>query len=132
VSGTRVKLDTSTAIRILNSDATVLTHLGRERRVGIPSVVAGELLFGALNSRRGPANVARCQRLIQGGLLFAVDLGVADEYARLRLALKQLGKPIPGNDLWIAATCLHHGLALATSDARFAHCPGLVTEDWTI
>jgi tRNA(fMet)-specific endonuclease VapC len=132
VSEIRVALDTSTAVRILNSDATVLARFSLERRVGIPTVVAGELLFGAFNSNLGRANVARYRRLILGGLLLPVDLDVADEYARLRLALKRLGKPIPVNDCWIAATCLHHGVVLATSDAHFSHCPGLVTEDWTI
>jgi len=50
--------------------------------------------------------------------------------AEIKLALKQVGKPIPQNDLWIAATCRRHGLTLATSDAHFGHCPGLAVEDW--
>jgi tRNA(fMet)-specific endonuclease VapC len=59
-----------------------------------------------------------------------VTFETARRYAELRLALKRAGRPIPSNDLWIAATCLRHGLVLVTADAHFTHCPGLVVENW--
>jgi predicted nucleic acid-binding protein len=51
----------------------------------------------------------------------------ATTYARLRIALKKLAKPIPENDLWIAAVAAEHGLPLATRDAHFSVVPGLTT-----
>ncbi|WP_404827043.1 PIN domain-containing protein [Desulfuromonas versatilis] len=36
------------------------------------------------------------------------------------------GRPIPSNDLWIAAATLRHGLALATLDEHFRHIDGLL------
>jgi tRNA(fMet)-specific endonuclease VapC len=44
----------------------------------------------------------------------------AEVYARIRFELKQAGRPIPENDIWIAAICLEHGLPLATHDQHFA------------
>ena len=40
-------------------------------------------------------------------------------YARIRLALKEKGKPIPENDLWIAALCVEHHVRLAAVDSHF-------------
>jgi len=38
---------------------------------------------------------------------------------RLRLGLKEKGKPIPENDLWIAALCIEHQVKLAAVDGHF-------------
>lgn len=40
----------------------------------------------------------------------ALDITAATAiiYARLRLRLRKKGKPIPENDLWIAALCMEH------------------------
>lgn len=45
----------------------------------------------------------------------------AEVYAGVRLQLKQAGRPIPENDVWIAALCIQHGVPLGTSDDHFAH-----------
>ena len=34
--------------------------------------------------------------------------------------LKQKGKPVPENDIWIAAICMQHRIPLGTADAHFA------------
>ena len=49
----------------------------------------------------------------------------AEVYADVRLRLKQAGKPIPENDVWIASLCVQHGVPLATSDEHFDHVDGL-------
>ncbi len=54
-----------------------------------------------------------------------VTATTAEVYARLRLDLKQKGKPIPENDLWIAALCVEHHVPLAASDAHFDAVDGL-------
>ncbi len=52
----------------------------------------------------------------------------ADIYAGLRRS----GQPIGDADILIAATALHHGLALATANiAHFSRIPNLTLEDWT-
>lgn len=40
--------------------------------------------------------------------------------------LRQKGRPIPSNDLWLAASALQHGLALATFDDHFSHINGIL------
>ena len=49
----------------------------------------------------------------------------ATVYARLRLGLKEKGKPIPENDLRIAALCVEHHVPLVTLDRHFDAVDGL-------
>jgi len=46
-------------------------------------------------------------------------------YARIRVRLREKGKPIPENDLWIAAACIEHRLPLAALDSHFDVVEGL-------
>ena len=39
--------------------------------------------------------------------------------------LKQIGKPVPTNDIWIAASAMQYGRTLATLDSHFSHITGL-------
>jgi predicted nucleic acid-binding protein len=57
--------------------------------------------------------------------LFRADFGlielgqtVAAEYGRLRAATEALGRPVPSNDLWIAASATANGLPLVTLNRR--------------
>jgi tRNA(fMet)-specific endonuclease VapC len=130
MNGSRVALDTNITIAILNREAQAMAAYRSAGRICLPSVVIGELLFGAVNSGMGAANLARYRQFIAAAELLPVDLAVSEQYAQLRLLLSRAGTPIPNNDLWIAATCLAHDLVLVTRDAHFSRCPGLATKDW--
>ncbi len=47
------------------------------------------------------------------------DEQTTEYYAKIWSDLSRKGKPIPTNDVWIAAICLQHNLVLATRDAHF-------------
>jgi len=130
MTGVRVALDTVTAIRVLNGEPSVSNRLTAERIFGLPVTVVGELFFGALNSARAVLNCARYGEFVETAIVIETTAEIARRYAELRVALKGVGRPIPQNDMWVAATCLHHGLVLVTSDEHFAACPGLLIEDW--
>lgn len=49
----------------------------------------------------------------------AIDEAVGDEMARLRVALKAVGRAMKVMDAWIAATAMAHGAAVCTQDADF-------------
>ena len=56
---------------------------------------------------------------------FRVDEGTAEAYADVRDELKRSGRPIPGNDLWIAALARQHALPLLSRDRHFDFVPGI-------
>ena len=53
------------------------------------------------------------------------DLETADYYALVVKTLKAKGRPIPTNDIWIAANAMRHGLALYSFDNHFEEIEGL-------
>ncbi len=125
-----VALDTSVAVRFFNGDKAVVAHVLALPTVILPTIVIGELLFGAENSSRSLKNLPRYLEFIQ--ICETVPLGreTAGVYARTRLLLKQKGRPIPMNDVWIAAQCLEHSWLLVTDDSDFGYVDGLMLEKW--
>ncbi len=57
-------------------------------------------------------------------LLFATD-ATAEIFAGVKDSLKRRGKPLPINDMWIAAHALDAAASLITFDAHFDHVEGL-------
>jgi tRNA(fMet)-specific endonuclease VapC len=112
-------LDTNVAIRILNQavDLEARRAIGFEAFLSL--TVVGELSFGAEKSRQPEINRSRIDRLIALCPLVPHDLGTAHRYGKVKAALEQKGRPIPENDLWIAACALQHDLILATLDGHF-------------
>jgi tRNA(fMet)-specific endonuclease VapC len=131
MSGVSFALDTTAAIQLLNAVEPLPSRVAQQQAMALPLAVAAELLMGALNSQRQAYNLQRHQELIDSSVVLNPDLDTALEYARLHAAVRQAGRPIPHNDIWIAATCLQHGLILITADRHFDYCPNLVTEDWS-
>ncbi len=110
---------------------------GREEEAFFLSVVtASELLHGVHRARdRGIR--ARRSAFVEGVLgsfpLLPIEIATARMHAQLWADLVAQGRPIGAHDLWIAASCLSHGLTLVTSNLReFGRVPGLEVEDWSV
>lgn len=124
-SGAKVALDTDVAIAILNEARGAWKRIQNFDEIYLPVPAVGELRFGALNSGRSEENLRRIDFFLERCRILDVRLSTADAYARVRLALKKKGRPIPENDMWIAALCVEHGLPLATYDEHFDEVGGL-------
>jgi tRNA(fMet)-specific endonuclease VapC len=125
-----IALDTSIAVRFLNGDAAITAGVLAIPEIILPIVVVGELLFGAENSTRPLQNLPRYLEFISTCVVVPLGRGTALSYAQVRLALKRKGRPIPMNDVWIAAQCLENGWVLVTGDQDFDNVDGLILEHW--
>ena len=125
-----IALDTSSAIRFLNGDATLRNKLLALPEVILPMVAVGELLFGAENSSRSLKNLPLYLEFISTCTVVSLGRNTATIYAQTKLALKRKGRPIPTNDLWIAAQCIEHSWILVTEDTDFDYVDGLRLERW--
>ena len=125
-----ILLDTSVAIALLSGDATVTERLLQAREVYLPIIALGERYLGALKSQRMNENVARIDELASGVGLRGCDMETARGYAAIKNRLRIQGKPIPENDVRIAAIARQHGLTLVTRDAHFAVVEDLSSETW--
>lgn len=58
--------------------------------------------------------------------VLAIGADTAEYYARVFRSLRLKGRPIPTNDLWVAAVALEHGYAVYTRDEHFQEIDGLI------
>lgn len=123
-------LDTNVVVALFGGDPGVGSKVGAAAEIFLPVVALGELFFGAANSGRPEANTARSDDFSAACTLVRVDAGTARVYGRVKRELRRKGKPIPENDLWIAASALQHSLMLVTRDRHFGNVDGLATEAW--
>jgi tRNA(fMet)-specific endonuclease VapC len=96
----------------------------------MPWVVLGELCFGAQRAVRPQEALARVRAFLKTVALLLPDESTAEHYGDIKADLARLGKPIPDNDLWIAALARQYDLPLATRDVHFVQVPGLQTLAW--
>ena len=98
-------------------------------------VTASELLHGVHRAEE-PERRATRSAFVEGILerfpLLEVDLTTARAHARLWADLAAAGHLIGPYDLWLAATCIAHGLTMVTANLReFERVPGLAIEHWS-
>jgi len=123
-------LDTNIIVAHLNGDAAIKARLESAPEIYLLSVALGELHYGATHSGRPEANAARIEDFAATCTILGVDAETARRYGRIKGDLRKKGRPIPENDLWIAACALQHGLTLATRDGHFDQVEGLQIEVW--
>lgn len=125
-----VLLNTNIVIALFADDAGVKQHVAATAQVFIPSIVLGELHYGALYSSKPRENTERILDLTQKTAILNCDDSTAQFYASIKSDLRRKGKPIPENDIWIAAVALQYTLALATRDTHFDEVDGLQVLKW--
>ncbi len=126
----RVLLDTSIAIALLSGDQVVTERIQQHREVFLPVIALGELYLGALKSQRVDDNMARINELASVIGIRGCDAETARRYASIKNTLRVQGRPIPENDIWIAAIAAQHDLTVITRDTHFAAVDGLDSETW--
>jgi tRNA(fMet)-specific endonuclease VapC len=97
-------------------------------------ITASELLHGVFRAR-SPETAARRSAFVEAVLdrfpILEVDLQTARAHARIWAELTSNGQRFGPHDLWLAASCVAHGLSIATANVReFNRIPGLVVEAW--
>lgn len=104
--------------------------MGDRQIVDIPYVVLAELLLGAYRSSNTPKHLSQINNFVKRCNIVSADASTADAYAQAKAGLLRKGKPIPENDIWIAAIALQYNLVLVTLDKHFQEVEGLLTENW--
>jgi tRNA(fMet)-specific endonuclease VapC len=113
-------LDTNIVIGLLANERSVVDRFSKDTGFYIPAIVVGELYFGAYNSGRVEKNLKRINAFLEKSTVLSIDRLTATYFASIRRLLRQKGKPIPENDVWIAALAQQYDLKVATRDDHFA------------
>lgn len=123
-------LDTNIIIALFAKDENVLAQLKSADEVFIPSIVLGELYYGANKSSRSQVNLARIDEFAAKNQVLAADGETARHYGEIKNALHAKGTPIPENDIWIAALSHQYRYMLVTQDNHFREVEGIETIIW--
>ena len=126
----RFLLDTNIVIALFAQDAGVLQRLEEAEEVFLPSIFLGELYYGARKSAKTEANVSRVDELAERSSVLVCDGETAQHYGEVKNLLRVKGRPLPENDIWVAAVALQHGLILVTRDAHFNEIADLIVVAW--
>jgi len=120
-----ILLDTSGYSGLMRGDPEILALMARASRILIPAVVIGELRSGFLRGNRNDENTRQLQAFLAKPSVAIVDVTAqtAERYAEIDVFLIAKGRPIPRNDVWIAASAFEHGCTLLTRDAHFRELP---------
>jgi tRNA(fMet)-specific endonuclease VapC len=126
----RYLLDTNIIIALFADEVSVKARLAQAAEVFVSSMAVGELCFGARKSGRVQENLARIDEYAANNVVLGCDFETAQRYGEIKNALQRKGRPIPENDIWIAAIALQHDLVLITRDAHFNEVDGLKVAIW--
>ncbi len=125
-----ILLDTNAVIARLAGDKALQQRLEAADEVFLPSIVLGEMYYGAYHSGRSADNLARVEQFAAGRVVLGCDTATAKIYGQILHKLHLKGRPLPDNDIWIGAIAVQHGLTLVTRDAHFQEIEGLTVEGW--
>ena len=115
----KVALDTNVVIEIMRGNSKVIQQIEDFQLFCVPVTVCGELLFGVYNSLRSESELQKYHRFMSTAEVLEVNIGVVENYAKIRHKLKQKGRPIPENDIWIAAIAMSNDILLLSNDEHF-------------
>ena len=123
----RILLDSNAYSHLKRGHGRVAEIVRAAQEILLSTVVIGELLYGFRQGSRLDRNLRELQAFIDNPYVTVVPVGftTADRYARIAAALRAKGRPIPSNDIWIAAHALETGADLVSADRHFGHIDGL-------
>ena len=125
----RIMLDTSAYSAFKCGDPATVESLSGADEILVPAPALAELRAGFRSGSREAANLTELEAFLASPRVRVHALGEATAIfcAEIHGALRAAGKPIPTNDLWIAAAALETGSILVTRDHHFDSVAGLLT-----
>jgi predicted nucleic acid-binding protein len=125
-----VILDTNALSAAADDDPGLIALLSRAQQMAIPVIVLGEYRRGIAQSRSRESYESWLSRLIEDSMVLDITEPTTHEYAEIVLELKRKGRPIPTNDIWIAALCRQYSLPLLSRDRHFDLVGGTKRIEW--
>ena len=123
----RLLIDTNIYSYALKGDSDVVTVLRKAEEIGFSVISIGELLSGFKGGGREQKNREELETFLDSPrvVVYSVNEDTSEFYAEILHNLRKIGKPVPINDIWIAAVAFQNGLKLFTRDTHFKTIAGL-------
>ncbi len=123
----RVLLDSNAYAQLMRGREQVSRIVRGAEEVLLSTVVLGELLYGFRYGSLYERNIDGMRAFLDNPYVSVVPVGAttADRYSRIAASLRAKGRPIPTNDVWIAAHAMETGADLVSADGHFEHVDGI-------
>lgn len=125
---TGILIDTNIYSYAIKGEPDAVAILKEYDRLLFSPIVIGELLAGFKGGSREKTNETELRDFLSEKMVQVVSVteNTALFYSAILDNLKRQGTPLPTNDIWIAASAMENGAALATRDGHFQKIPGLL------
>ncbi len=123
----KLAIDTNRYTDYCRAEQRAVAVLRGASEIHVPLIVLAELRAGFAHGNQRAKNEALLTRFLNSERVrvIAPDEQTTHFYADIYGDLRSRGRPIPTNDMWIAALTLQHGLVLFDRDSDFDHLPQL-------
>ena len=128
--GNKYLLDTNIIIAWLQGESAIANEIEKAEEVHIPVIVVGELYYGATFSTHVQKNIKEIKKVTSNYNVLLIDEETAINYGNIKTALRKIGKPIPENDIWIAAIAQQYELIVVTRDNHFKIINSISLQNW--
>lgn len=126
----RILVDTCAYIAAMRGHRPVQEALASAAALLVSPVTLGELRAGFLkgNARRKNEDLLRQFLETPRVDIIPIDEETSETYALIHDGLRRAGRPVPTNDLWLAACAMQHGLKVLTTDEHFTRIPQIIVD----
>lgn len=121
-----LSVDANAYRAFVDNDPVFVEAIQSATQLAFPVVVLGELRAAFRHGTRREQNEEILRQILARRRVTIHEISQATSiiYAQIWSELRAMGRPIPTNDVWIAAQCIEHDFALLTHDDHFRHVPG--------
>lgn len=123
-----IMLDTNAYSAFKRGNEEILEIIQNAEEIAISPIVLGELCAGFDGGNKAKKNRDELHQFLESSRvkIYSITSDTANFFSQIVTSLRKKGRPIPTNDIWIAAGALEQGCVLCTLDAHFQEIEGLI------
>jgi len=130
MTGNSIFLDTNIIIDVFQGDEVLAEKIYNLPVFYTSSIVLGELYIGINRVVNKAGHLKKLLAFLELCTILDIDKTTAEIYGEITAGLYKKGKPIPTNDIWIAATVKQYDLKLISRDKHFGEINNILLESW--
>ena len=127
-----VLFDTNAYVSFKKSEPAIIEIFQQAHSIAVSPIVIGELLAGFDGGGKTKQNRFELQKFLESSriVVYPITLDTSHFFSQIYCTLKNKGKPIPTNDMWIAAQAFEYGCVIcAGQDKHFSFIEGIIAGD---